>query len=175
MFNILFIFKCVCVRGRHSFNVPSVYGKYLLNQIKQIFSLKYMCVFEEALNYCGNALCHWNTSILKASLLSFFLLFCLFLSYFDHLSLPLSLSLSPSLCFCLIWKQCQHCCFYTKRLLLGDCWRQWWLQRKVCVFSCWERTPLKEGKTMNRCYSLQCRNLNSWKNWPKYSKHFLFY
>lgn len=35
---------------------------------------------------------------------------------------------------CLFWKRCQRCCFYTKRLLLSDGWRQPQLQRRACVW-----------------------------------------
>lgn len=55
----------------------------------------------------------------------FILFLCLsFLSVFHFF---LSFSVRP------FWKRCQHCCFYTKRLLLGDGWRQPQLQRRACV------------------------------------------
>lgn len=49
---------------------------------------------------------------------------------FASLSLFLVLSLFS---VCLFWKRCQRCCFYTKRLLLSDGWRQQQLQRRACV------------------------------------------
>lgn len=48
-------------------------------------------------------------------------------------SLHLCLSFSLSFSVRLFWKRCQHCCFYTKRLLLSDGWRQPQLQRRACV------------------------------------------
>lgn len=49
------------------------------------------------------------------------------------LSVSHSLWISFFLSVRLFWKRCQHCCFYTKRLLLSDGWRQPQLQRRACV------------------------------------------
>lgn len=59
----------------------------------------------------------------------------LFFPRFDSLYLCFSFSLNFFLSFSmrLFWKRCQHCCFYTKRLLLSDGWRQPQLQRRACV------------------------------------------
>lgn len=57
---------------------------------------------------------------------------CLSLASFS-LSLFLILNFFLSLSVRLFWKRCQHCCFYTKRLLLSDGWRQPQLQRRACV------------------------------------------
>lgn len=66
---------------------------------------------------------------------SLFSLLLLSPSFHSLLSLFLFLSefLSVFLSVRLFWKRCQHCCFYTKRLLLSDGWRQPQLQRRACV------------------------------------------
>lgn len=63
------------------------------------------------------------------------LTFFLYLSslYSLYLCLSFSVNFFPSFSVRLFWKRCQHCCFYTKRLLLSDGWRQPQLQRRACV------------------------------------------
>lgn len=53
--------------------------------------------------------------------------------YSLYLCLSFSLNFFLSFSVRLFWKRCQHCCFYTKRLLLSDGWRQPQLQRRACV------------------------------------------
>lgn len=72
---------------------------------------------------------------LHGSLTKIVFTFFLYLSslYSLYLCLSFSLNFFPSFSVRLFWKRCQHCCFYTKRLLLSDGWRQPQLQRRACV------------------------------------------
>lgn len=75
---------------------------------------------------------NWNTTL--QSFQHWYLHFYFTMSFFYSLYLFLVFPDFFCLSLCaLFWKWCQHCCFYTKRLLLSDGWRQPQLQRRACV------------------------------------------
>lgn len=79
-------------------------------------------------------LSHWNIIQQSHHIFTHFLPLLLSPSFHSlYLCFSFSLNVFLSLSVRLLWKRCQHCCFYTKRLLLSDGWRQPQLQRRACV------------------------------------------
>ena len=107
---------------------------------------------------------HWNLYSLSPSTFSFSLV-----SFSVSLFLILSEFLSVSLSVRLFWKRCQHCCFYTKRLLLSDGWRQPQLQRRACVCLAAEGRSHWKGQNWERSTISHC---NDNPNFDQQDRHF---